>query len=85
MSQTIKLVKWLETALWLLGVWDIFETTTSEIVNDEGGELWTSSLAFDIPVRYNNEVRQDIVQTGRQSPTKIGAQIDAVLLFFVGN
>ena len=38
------------------------------------------SLAFDIPIRYNNEVRQDIVQTGRRSPTKIGAQIDAVLL-----
>jgi len=34
----------------------------------------------NIPIRYNNEVCQDIVQTGRQSPTKIGAQIDAVLL-----
>jgi hypothetical protein len=31
------------------------------------------------PIRYNNEVRQDIVQTGRLSPTKIGAQIDGVL------
>ena len=80
MSQTIKPVKWLEAALWLLGVWDIFETTISEVVNDEGGELWTCSLAFDIPIRYNNEVRQDIVQTGRQSPTKIGVQIDVVLL-----
>ena len=49
-------------------------------MNDEGGELWTCSLAFDIPIRYNNELRQNIVQTGRQSPTKIGAQIDAVLL-----
>ena len=49
-------------------------------MNDEGGELWTCSLVFDIPIRYNNEVRQDIMQTGRQSPTKIGAQIDAVLL-----
>ena len=54
-------------------VWDIFEMMTSVVVNDEGGELWTCSLAFDIPIRYNNEVRQDIVQTGRQSPTKIGA------------
>ena len=80
MSQTIKPIKWLEAALWLLGVWDVFETTTSEVVNDEGGELWTYSLAFDIPIRYNNEVRQDIVQTGRRSPTKIGAQIDVVLL-----
>ena len=52
----------------------------SEVVNDEGGELWTCSLAFDIPIRYNNEVRQDIVQTRRQSPTKIGAQINVVLL-----
>ena len=52
---------------------DIFEMTTSEVVNDEGGELWTCSLAFNIPIRYNNEVRQDIMQTGRQSPTKIGA------------
>ena len=50
------------------------------VVNDGGGELWTCSLAFDIPIRYNNEVRQDIVQTGRRSPTKIDAQIDAVLL-----
>jgi hypothetical protein len=65
MSQTIKPVKWLEAALWLLGVFDIFEMTISEIVNDEGGELWTCSLAFDIPIRYNNEVCQDIVQTGR--------------------
>ena len=66
MSQTIKPVKWLR-------VWDIFETTTSEVVNDEGAELWMCSLAFDIPIRYNNEVRQDIMQTGRRSPTKIGA------------
>ena len=80
MSQTIKPVKWLEAALWLLEVCDIFETTTSEVMNDEGGELWMCSLAFDIPIRYNNEVRQDIVQTGRQLPTKIGAQIDVVLL-----
>ena len=58
-------LKWLKSALWLLGVWDIFETTTSVVVNDEGGELWMCSLAFDIPIRYNNEVRQDIVQTGR--------------------
>ena len=68
MSQTIKLVKWLEATLWLLGVWDIFETTISEVVNDEGGELWTCSLA------------SNIVRTGRWSSTKIGAQIDAVLL-----
>ena len=64
MSQTIKPIKWLEAALWLLRVCDIFEMT-SEVVNDEGSELWTCSLAFDIPIRYNNEVRQDIVQTGR--------------------
>jgi hypothetical protein len=80
MSLTLKPVKWLEAALWLLGMWAIFETTTNDIVNDEGGELWTCSLVFDIPIRYNNVVRQDIVQTGRRSPTKIGAQIDAVLL-----
>jgi hypothetical protein len=64
MSQTIKLVKLLEAALWLLGVYDIFKNTTSEVVNDEGGKLWTCSVAFDIPIRYNNEVHQDIVQTG---------------------
>jgi hypothetical protein len=50
-------------------VWDILETMTSEVMNDEGGELWTCSLAFEIPIRYNNEVRQDIVQTRRRSPT----------------
>jgi hypothetical protein len=76
------LVKWLEAALWLLGVWDIFETTTSEVVNDEGGELWTCNLAFNIPIRYNNEVCQDIMQTGRQSLTKIGVQINIVVFFF---
>jgi hypothetical protein len=56
MSPTIKPVKWLKAALCLLGVWDIFETTTSEVVNDEGGELWMYNLVFDIPIRYNNEV-----------------------------
>ena len=65
MSRTIKPVKWLEAALWMLGVWEIFENTTSEVVNDEGAELWMCSLAFDIPIKYNNEVHQDIVQTGR--------------------
>ena len=35
-----------------------------KVENDEGGELCMCSLAFDIPIRYNNEVRQDIVQTG---------------------
>jgi hypothetical protein len=62
-------------------VWDTFETTTSVVVNGEESELWTCSLAFDIPIRYNNEGRQDIMQTGRQMLTKTGAQIDAVLLF----
>ena len=80
MSHTIKPIKWLEATLWLLGVWDIFETTTSEVVNDEGGELWTCSLAFNIPIRYNNKMHQDIMQIGRQLPTKIGVQIDVVLL-----
>ena len=61
MSQTIKPVKWLKATLWLLGVWDIFETTTSEVVNDEGGELWTCNLTFDILVRYNDDMRQDIM------------------------
>ena len=65
MLQTIKPIKWLEAALWLLGLWDILEMTTSEVVNDEGGELWTCSLTFDIPIRYNNEMCQDIVQTRR--------------------
>ena len=66
MSQTIKPVKWLESALWLLGVW------TGVVMNDEGGELWTCSLAFDIPIRYNTKMCQDIVQTGRQMSTKSG-------------
>jgi hypothetical protein len=37
-------------------------------------------LTFDIPIRYNNEVRQDIMQTGQRSSTKIGVQIDVKLL-----
>ena len=61
MLQTIKPIKWLEAALWLLGVLDIFETTTSEVENDEVGELWTCNLAFDVPIRYNNQVGQQIV------------------------
>jgi hypothetical protein len=39
MSQTIKPVKWLETTLWLLEVWDIFDNTISEVGNDEEDEL----------------------------------------------
>ena len=81
----LKPVKWLEAALWLFGVWDIFETTTSEVVNDEGGELWTCNRAFNIPIRYNQDVRQDIVQNGRQMPTKRGAYIDTRAALFIGN
>jgi hypothetical protein len=69
MSRTIKLVRWLESALYLLWVWDIFETT-NEVVNDE--ELWTCNLAFDIPIWYNDDLHQDIVQIVRQMSTKIG-------------
>jgi hypothetical protein len=50
------------------------------VMNDEGSELWTCSIAFDIPIRYINEVRQDIMWSGRQMPTKKGAQINVVLL-----
>jgi hypothetical protein len=59
MSQTIKPIRWLKETLWLLRVEDIFENMTSEVVND--GELWKCSLTFNIPIRYNNEVRQEIV------------------------
>jgi hypothetical protein len=77
MSHTIKPVKWLEETLRLLGVEDIIENTTNEVVND--GELWKCSLAFNIPIRYNKEVCQEIVQVGRATLTKIGAQINVVL------
>jgi hypothetical protein len=77
MSQTIKLVRWLEETLWLLGVKDIFENMTSEVTNDD--ELWKCSLTFNIPIRYNNEVHQKIMQVGRLMPTKVGAPIDVVL------
>jgi hypothetical protein len=80
MSQTIKPVKWLESALWGLGVWDIFENTTSEVVNDEIDELWTCNLGFEIPIRNNHDVRQDITVPGPWSLTKVGAQMDVVLL-----
>jgi hypothetical protein len=36
--QTIEPIKWLKEALWLLGVLDIFEMTTSEVMNVEGDE-----------------------------------------------
>jgi hypothetical protein len=77
MSQTIKPVWWLKETMWLLEVEDIFENTTSEVVNDD--EIWKCSLAFDIPIRYNNKVHQKIMQVGQPTPTKVGAQIDVVL------
>jgi hypothetical protein len=64
MSQTIFPVEWPESAVWMLEVWDIFEMTTSEVMNDEGAELWMCNLAFDILIRYNQDMRQDIVQNG---------------------
>jgi hypothetical protein len=63
----------------LLGVWDIFENMISEVMNDEGDKLWKCSLGFEIPIRNNNEVRQDIAQVGRPTSTKIGTQIDVVM------
>jgi hypothetical protein len=60
-------------------VWDTFENTTSEVVNDEGDELWKCSLDFEIRIRNNNEVRQDITQVGRLTPTKVDTQIDVVM------
>jgi hypothetical protein len=48
-------------------------------VNDEGDKLWKCSLDFEILIRNNNEVRQDIMQVGRPTPTKVGAQIDIVM------
>jgi hypothetical protein len=69
MSQTISPVEWLESALWVLWVSGIFEDTTSQVVNDQGDELWTCNIAFNIPIRYNQEVEQDIVQRGLQYPT----------------
>ena len=38
------------------------------------------SLAFSIPIRYNDQLRQDIVQAGRPTISKVGALLDAVLL-----
>jgi hypothetical protein len=54
-----------------MGAWGvgIFEDTTSQVVNDQGDELWTCNIAFNIPIRYNQEVEQDIVQRGLQYPT----------------
>jgi hypothetical protein len=78
MLQTIKPMKWLEDTLWLLGVYDIFENTTCQEAN--GGRIWMCSLSLDIPIRYNNQVRQQIVQGRRQSMTKAGAQLDTVHL-----
>jgi hypothetical protein len=65
-----------------ISAWGVehFRDMTGEVVNDEGGKLWMCYLAFDIPIRYNDDLRQDIVQTRRQMPTKTGAQIDAMLL-----
>jgi hypothetical protein len=73
MQQTIKPIGWLESTLWGLRVWDIFENTTSEVENDEGDEIWTCNLAFKIPIRNNIEVlRNIIVPTRPRSLTKVG-------------
>ena len=48
-------------------------------MNDEGDELWTCNLAFDIPTRYNQDLCQDIVHRGRQMPNQRGAQFYTVL------
>jgi hypothetical protein len=48
-------------------------------VNDKGDELWKYSLSFEILIRNNNEVHQDIMQVGQPKPTKVGAQIDVVM------
>jgi hypothetical protein len=69
MSQTISPVEWLESALWVLGVSGIFEDMTRQVVNDQGDELWTYNIAFNIPIMHNQEVEQDIVQRGLQYPT----------------
>jgi DNA-binding helix-hairpin-helix protein with protein kinase domain len=79
MSQTIYLVNWLESTLYLLGVWDIFEQTASEVVNNEGDDLWTCNITFDIPTRYNQDMHQDIVQKGRQMPNRRATQFYTVL------
>ena len=79
MSRTICLIKWLESALYLFVVWDIFEQTTSEVMNDEGGELWTCNIAFDIPIGFSPDHRLDIVQRGRQMPSRRSAQFETVL------
>jgi hypothetical protein len=60
-------------------VWDIFEQTTSEVVNDEGGELWTCNIAYDIPMRHSPDVRSDIVQRGRRMTSQRSAQFNTVL------
>jgi len=60
MSQTIKQFRWLESTLWGLRVWDIFENMTSEVENDEGDEIWTCNHAFEIFIRNNIEVHRDI-------------------------
>ena len=38
----------MDHALWLLGVYDIFENMICQEAN--GGKIWTCSLAFDIPL-----------------------------------
>jgi hypothetical protein len=62
MSWTISPVEWLESALFLLVVYGIFEHMRSDVVNDENDELWMYNITFAIPIRYNPELHQYIVQ-----------------------
>ena len=36
-------------------------------------------VAFNIPIRYNRDLHQDIVERGRQRTTRRGAEFDTVL------
>ena len=74
MSQTISPIEWLQAALSLLMVSDIFENTTST----DDGQTWTCELRFYIPLRLPSRHQELIRWMGSRMPSRTSAQSSAV-------
>lgn len=80
-SQNIPVIRWLESALWLLQLWEIHVDTTSEVLNAESDRLWTCNIAFDMPLRGVLGRRTEILQIGRHIPNRRGAEFNTVMRY----
>lgn len=48
----------------MIQVWDIYVDMTTKVVNDEGAQLWTCNIAFDIPRLWMYNIAFDITIKG---------------------